>query len=83
MEGRKENNRATYKTKKIHEAKNNEYKAKNNQTDEFSCFKDMSPEVLYNFMANKYDDISYKNTDNIVKMNHAIIDRLINFRREF
>lgn len=43
----------------------------------------MSPEILYNFMTNKYDDISYKNTDNIVKINQAIIDRLISFRREF
>ena len=83
MQGRKENNRATYITKKFHESKDNEYKAKKKETYQFSNFSSMPPKALYNFMTNKYDDFSYKNIHNIVQINQAIIDRLISFRREF
>ena len=83
MELFKENKRNTFNVKKFHQRIEKENRNQALEESRYACFKDMTPENLLHFMENKYDFVSNKNSENIVQLNQAILQRVSDIKDAF
>lgn len=83
MELFKENKRNTFNVKKFHQRIEKENRSQALEESRYACFKDMTPQNLLHFMENKYDFVSSKNSENIVQLNQAILQRVSDIKDEF